>query len=202
MKDVVEHVGTVDDLQPGAKLFLVLPVSAFDSVFVLWIFNSLSRTLTQLVLRKQTHKLRLYRAFTNVLAAAVAASIRWLAFETWFKSTEMIDKKWESAWMLHAFWHVVSFGLLAAICFLWRPDDGSARYAYSELSAASRKIRGGQARSRRTRRRTRTERPERRHAVVQGDDEREEDASDARFLVGDDDDDSARELETEMGKLE
>ena len=68
VKDVVEHVGTVDDLQPGAKLFLVLPVSAFDSVFVLWIFNSLSRTLTQLVLRKQTHKLRLYRAFTSVLA--------------------------------------------------------------------------------------------------------------------------------------
>ena len=44
----------------------MLPVSAFDSVFVLWIFNSLSRTLTQLVLRKQTHKLRLYRVYKRL----------------------------------------------------------------------------------------------------------------------------------------
>ena len=192
-------VRPVDDLQPGAKLFLVLPVSAFDSVFVLWIFNSLSRTLTQPCCgNRRTNCVSI--AFTNVLARRRAASIGWLAFETWFKSTEMIDKKWESAWMLHAFWHVLSFGLLAAICFLWRPGDGSARYASFRTRATSRKIRGGQARSRRTRRRTRTERRED-AAVVQGDDEREEDASDARFLKATTTTHRA-ELETEMGKLE
>ncbi len=202
VKDVVEHVGAVDDLQPGAKLFLVLPVSAFDSVFVLWIFNSLSRTLTQLVLRKQTHKLRLYRAFTNVLAAAVAASIGWLAFETWFKSTEMIDKKWESAWMLHAFWHVLSFGLLAAICFLWRPDDGSARYAYSELSSdvsedswwSSALATDEEANAHRTPGKT----PQSSKVMTSAKKTR----AMHDFSLGDDDDDSARELETEMGKLE
>lgn len=203
VKDVVEHVGTVDDLQPGARLFLVLPVSIFESVFVLWIFNSLSRTLTQLVLRKQTHKLRLYRAFTNVLAAAVVASIGWLAFETWFKSTEMIDKKWESVWMLHAFWHVVSFGLLAAICYLWRPDDGSARYAYSELSSdVSEDSWWGRAlatdeEANAHRTPGKTSQPP---SKVMTSAKKTRAMHD--FSLGDDDDDSALELETEMGKLE
>jgi len=203
VKDVVEHVGAVDDLQPGARLFLVLPVSIFESVFVVWIFNSLSRTLTQLVLRKQTHKLRLYRAFTNVLAAAVVASIGWLAFETWFKSTEMIDKKWESVWMLHAFWHVVSFGLLAAICYLWRPDDGSARYAYSELSSdVSEDSWWGRAlatdeEANAHRTPGKTSQPS---SKVMTSAKKTRAMHD--FSLGDDDDDSALELETEMGKLE
>jgi len=203
VKDVVEHVGTVDDLQPGARVFLVLPVSIFESVFVVWIFNSLSRTLTQLVLRKQTHKLRLYRAFTNVLAAAVVASIGWLAFETWFKSTEMIDKKWESVWMLHAFWHVVSFGLLAAICYLWRPDDGSARYAYSELSSdVSEDSWWGRAlatdeEANAHRTPGKTSQPS---SKVMTSAKKTRAMHD--FSLGDDDDDSALELETEMGKLE
>lgn len=203
VKDVVEHVGAVDDLQPGARLFLVLPVSIFESVFVVWIFNSLSRTLTQLVLRKQTHKLRLYRAFTNVLAAAVVASIGWLAFETWFKSTEMIDKKWESVWMLHAFWHVVSFGLLAAICYLWRPDDGSARYAYSELSSdVSEDSWWGRAlatdeEANAHRTPGKTSQPSSKVMMSAKKTRAMHD-----FSLGDDDDDSALELETEMGKLE
>ena len=134
VKDVVEHVGSVDDLKPGARLFLVLPVSVFDSVFLIWIFNSLSRTLTQLVLRQQKQKLSLYRAFTNLLAANVALSVGWLAYEMWFKSTDMIEEKWESVWMLTAFWQALSFVLLAGICFLWRPASGSTQYAYSELA--------------------------------------------------------------------
>ena len=134
VKDVVEHVGSVDDLKPGARLFLVLPVSVFDSVFLIWIFNSLSRTLTQLVLRQQKQKLSLYRAFTNLLAANVVLSVGWLAYEMWFKSTDMIEEKWESVWMLTAFWQALSFGLLAGICFLWRPASESTQYAYSELA--------------------------------------------------------------------
>ena len=101
--------------------------------------------------------------------------------------------------MLHAFWHVLSFGLLAAICFLWRQAAvGSDRLL--ELSATSRKIRGGQARSRRTRRRTRTER-RKDAAVVQGDDEREG-RERCDFWLGGGDDRLQANFEAEMGKLE
>ena len=133
VKDFFEHVGSVDDLRPGARLFLVLPVSMFDSVFLIWIFNSLSRTLTQLVIRRQTQKLALYRAFTNALALSVVLSLVWLAYEMWFKSTDLIDEKWESVWMLSAFWNVLSFALLAVVCFLWRPGMNANQFAYSEL---------------------------------------------------------------------
>jgi len=134
MKDVVEHVGTVDDLKPGAKMFLILPVSVFDAIFLIWTFTSLSKTLTQLLLRRQSQKLALYRVFTNALALAAAFSLFWLGFEVWFKSTDMIDQKWESVWLVGAFWHILSFAVLCVICMLWRPTDAASRYAYSDMA--------------------------------------------------------------------
>ena len=134
IKDVVEHVGTVDDLKPGAKLLLILPVSALDALFLVWTFTSLSKTLTQLLLRRQMQKLALYRVFTNALALTAVLSLMWLGFEVWFKSTDVINQKWEFVWVIGAFWHVLSFVLLCVICLLWRPTDMSARYAYSDMA--------------------------------------------------------------------
>jgi hypothetical protein len=34
-----------------------------------------------------------------------------------------------------AFWHLLSFGINAVICILWRPTDAATQFAYSELDA-------------------------------------------------------------------
>lgn len=49
--DVMQNVGTIDDLTSSARLFLVLPVAVLDAIFILWIFTSLSKTLAQLQVR-------------------------------------------------------------------------------------------------------------------------------------------------------
>lgn len=46
--ELVENVGTIDDISGKARLFLVLPVAILDTFFILWIFNALSQTLNKL----------------------------------------------------------------------------------------------------------------------------------------------------------
>jgi len=41
--DLVENVGSINDLSGKARLFLVLPVAIVDAFIVIWIFTSLSK---------------------------------------------------------------------------------------------------------------------------------------------------------------
>jgi hypothetical protein len=59
--DVTTNVGTIDDLTSLARIILVLPVAALDAAFILWVFTSLSKTLSQLQSRRAGAKLDLYR---------------------------------------------------------------------------------------------------------------------------------------------
>ena len=90
--DIATHVGNVDDLTQGTRVFLVLPVALMDAGYVLWIFSSLSRTLGQLRARRQLAKLNLYAKFTNVLAISVVGSVMWIGYETWFRATDALNE--------------------------------------------------------------------------------------------------------------
>ncbi|KAK8347541.1 hypothetical protein V6Z11_A06G025700 [Gossypium hirsutum] len=115
--ELVENVGAVSDLSGKARLFLVLPVAILDAFFILWIFTSLSSTLNKLQTKRMVAKLDIYRKFTNALAVAVIVSIGWICYE--------------NAWIIPAFWQILSFSLLCVICVLWAPSQNSTRYAYS-----------------------------------------------------------------------
>ncbi|EFJ12095.1 hypothetical protein SELMODRAFT_182621 [Selaginella moellendorffii] len=130
--DVVEHVGRIDEISYRVKLLLVLPVAVLDAFFILWIFTSLSRTLEKLQVKKQSAKLDLYRKFTNSLAIAVLVAVAWIGFELYFKASDSDGKHWSSAWIISAFWNVLTFCILCVICALWAPSHNSTRYAYSE----------------------------------------------------------------------
>ncbi|KAH7284883.1 hypothetical protein KP509_33G001000 [Ceratopteris richardii] len=130
--DVFEHVGTVSDLSGKARLFLVLPVAILDAFFVVWIFTSLSKTVEKLQARRMAAKLELYRKFMNALALSVIMSVAWIGYELYFKATDPFGEQWQRAWIISAFWNVLSFALLCVICTLWAPSQNSTRYAYSE----------------------------------------------------------------------
>ncbi|KAM7471881.1 hypothetical protein LguiA_010064 [Lonicera macranthoides] len=130
--ELVENVGAISDLSGKARLFFVLPVAILDAFFVLWIFTSLSATLNKLQARRMMAKLDIYRKFTNALAVAVLVSVGWICYELYFKSTDVYNEQWQNAWIIPAFWQVVSFSLLCIICALWAPSQNSMRYAYSD----------------------------------------------------------------------
>ena len=59
----------------------------------------------------------------------------WILYETWFRATDALNQKWQVDWVVGAFWHVLSFLLLGAICVLWAPsDDAATQFAYGEVS--------------------------------------------------------------------
>ncbi|KAJ7951485.1 Transmembrane protein like [Quillaja saponaria] len=130
--ELVENVGAVSDLSGKARLFLVLPVAVLDAFFILWIFTSLSATLNKLQARRIMVKLDIYRKFTNALAVAVIVSVGWICYELYFKSRDIYNERWQNAWIIPAFWQVLSFSLLCVICTLWAPSQNSTRYAYSD----------------------------------------------------------------------
>ncbi|KAK5842078.1 Transmembrane 87B [Gossypium arboreum] len=130
--DITEYVGTINDISGRARLFLVLPDAFLDAFLILWIFTSLSKTLEQLQVKRISAKLDLYRKFSNALAVAVIASVAWITFEVYFKATDPFNERWQSAWIITAFWDILSFALLCVICYLWAPSQSSQRYAYSE----------------------------------------------------------------------
>lgn len=133
--ELIENVGAVSDHSGKARLFLVLPVAILDAFFIIWIFTSLSSTLNKLQARRMTAKLDIYRKFTNALAIAVILSVGWICYELHFKSNDVYNEQWQNAWIIPAFWQVLSFSLLCVICALWAPSQNSMRYAYSSEDA-------------------------------------------------------------------
>lgn len=130
--DVMQHVGAIDDLSSSERVILVLPVAVLDAIFILWIFTSLSKTLALLQAKRTTHKLDLYRKFTNALALSVIVSVAWIGYEMYFKVSDAYNERWQSDWITSSFWYILTFALLGIICILWAPSQSSTRYAYSE----------------------------------------------------------------------
>lgn len=83
--DGISNVAAIDDLTSAATLVLSVPVALMDGVFILWVFQNLSKTLRLLQFRNATGKLQLYRRFTNALAAWVWVSIAWAVYELYSK---------------------------------------------------------------------------------------------------------------------
>ncbi|KAG8079746.1 hypothetical protein GUJ93_ZPchr0007g5375 [Zizania palustris] len=131
--EVSENVGIVSDHSPArmTRLFFILPAAILNTVFIYWIFSSLSRTLAKLKARRMTAKLEMYRKFANSLIIAVSLSLGWTTFEVHFKSTDEHNERWRVAWVIPAVWQLISFSLLCAICLLWSPSHNSMRFAYS-----------------------------------------------------------------------
>ncbi|CAH9130692.1 unnamed protein product [Cuscuta epithymum] len=130
--NITEYVGTINDVAGRAMVFLVLPNALLDAFLILWVFTSLSRTLEQLQAKRSSVKLDLYRQFSNALAVTVIASVAWIGYEVYFKATDPFNERWQSAWIITAFWDILAFALLCVICFLWAPSQSSQRYAYSD----------------------------------------------------------------------
>ncbi|KAI5402335.1 hypothetical protein KIW84_050083 [Lathyrus oleraceus] len=96
-------------------------------------FTSVKKTLSRLIndfsgksklllTRRNLAKLEIYRKFTNTLAVSVLLSIAWIGFELYFNATDPLSELWQIAWIIPAFWSLLSYTLLLVICVLWAPS--------------------------------------------------------------------------------
>lgn len=130
--NITEYVGTISDIAGRARVILVLPNALLDAFLIMWIFTSLSKTLTQLQAKRSSVKLDTYRKFSNALLVTVVLAVVWIGYEVYFKATDPFNERWQSGWIITAFWDILAFALLCVICYLWAPSQSSQRYAYSE----------------------------------------------------------------------
>ncbi|KAE8728621.1 Lung seven transmembrane receptor family protein isoform 2 [Hibiscus syriacus] len=79
--------------------------------------------------RRMMVKLDIYRRFTNALVVAVIVSVGWTCYELYFKSNYVYNEQWQTAWIIPAFWQVLSFSMLCVICILWAPSRTLTRSA-------------------------------------------------------------------------
>lgn len=52
----------------------------------------------------------------------------WL--QLYFNATDPLSELWQRAWIVPAFWNVLSYVLLGVICILWAPSQNPTRYAF------------------------------------------------------------------------
>ncbi|MCO5562202.1 hypothetical protein L7F22_015828 [Adiantum nelumboides] len=133
--DMCENVGAINDLSGKTKLLLVLPVAVLDAFFILWIFVSLSRTLEKVEAQKWLVKLELFRKITNTLAVFVMISVAWIGYEFYFKASDPFGQEWQKAWIISAFWSVLTFVLLCFLCVLLAPSSNPAKFDYTDETA-------------------------------------------------------------------
>jgi hypothetical protein len=50
-----------------------------------------------------------------------------LSLQLYFKATDPFSERWQSAWIITAFWDILAFALLCIICYLWAPSQSSQR---------------------------------------------------------------------------
>eukprot|EP00250_Pteridium_aquilinum_P000244 c10269_g1_i1 orf=369-1928(-) len=133
--DICENVGTINDLSGKTKLLLVLPVAVLDAFLILWIFVSLSRTLEKIEAQKWLVKLELFRKLTNTLSVCVMIAVAWIGYEFYFKTSDPFGEQWQSAWIISAFWNVLTFALLCVLCILFAPTSNLAKFDYTDETA-------------------------------------------------------------------
>lgn len=133
--DMCENVGAINDLSGKTKLLLVLPVAVLDAFFILWIFVSLSRTLEKVEAQKWLVKLELFRKLTNTLAIFVMIAVAWIGYEFYFKASDPFGEEWQKAWIISAFWSVLTFALLCVLCILLAPSSNPAKFDYTDETA-------------------------------------------------------------------
>ena len=47
--------------------------------------------------------------------------------QVYFKATDPYNERWQSAWIITAFWDILAFAVLCIICYLWAPSQTSQR---------------------------------------------------------------------------
>lgn len=64
----------------------------------------------------------------TLISCCLPQFLQLLILQLYFKSNDIYNEQWQNAWIIPAFWQVLSFSLLCVICALWAPSQNSMRY--------------------------------------------------------------------------
>jgi hypothetical protein len=122
--------------QPAFSMYGLLEFVC-NLTFLVWIYSALGKTQKELVQNSQTLKLKMYQSLAYTLGffififfiLTVVAIVHRTGATVW---------PWDWRWLMDvgffddgAFWSLLNFSVLTAMCVIWRPSPLSSQYALS-----------------------------------------------------------------------
>ncbi|KAG2155596.1 lung seven transmembrane receptor-domain-containing protein [Suillus clintonianus] len=138
---VLYAVGIVElELESTSALILlmfIIPLAFTLSGFLMWILYSLNGTMTQLTVRKQRYKLRMFKRLYYILLATVAIIAIFFVISSVSFSDRLAEdyaaKSWRVRWwLLDGYLALLYFFSFWSIAYLWRPSENNRRLAMSD----------------------------------------------------------------------
>ncbi|PMD59054.1 uncharacterized protein K444DRAFT_613844 [Hyaloscypha bicolor E] len=118
-------------------LFIILPLAGTLTAFYVWTLNSLKETIRDLVERKQTVKLSMYRQLWWAILLSIMVIFGFFFFNSFTfassSSPDFVPFHWKTRWFILDGW--LNFVYLADVIFiayLWRPTANNRRFAMSD----------------------------------------------------------------------
>lgn len=128
----------IDNLSMFGALFFIMPLAVCFSLYVLTLFQGLNQNIEHLEIRRQTHKLQMYRWVKRSIVGIFLVMVIFMMFGSIFLArsrnslflAQNIKVFWLIKWGWMNFLYLVS---LAIIAFFWRPTENNDRYGLEEL---------------------------------------------------------------------
>ena len=110
------------------RLFIT---SAVDAVIYFAIFQSLMKTMDELIEKKQDAKLAIFTKLRNLLIMSVIiATVTLIVFSVIVLKDEN-HQMWKYQWFMNdGIWTLYYYVLFVAIMVMWKPSENSSAYAY------------------------------------------------------------------------
>ncbi|KAF2859992.1 integral membrane protein Ptm1 [Piedraia hortae CBS 480.64] len=118
-------------------LLVVLPLTATLTIFYVWTLNSLSHTLKDLALRKQTVKAGMYRKLWWCILSTILTIFAFFFINSLeyagTSGEDFAPETWQTRWFTLDGWlNLVYLFDVAFIAYIWRPTANNRRFAMSE----------------------------------------------------------------------
>jgi hypothetical protein len=122
-----------DRNNPVMVLLFVVPLALTMTVFYVWTLSALSATMQHLVIRRQTHKVKMYRNLWRLLMGSVGIIAIFLVVTTinfrQIRDAGFYSDHWMSLWFLTDGWtSILYLSVFVVLAFIWRPTQNNARY--------------------------------------------------------------------------
>lgn len=118
-------------------LLVILPLSATLTAFYIWTLNSLTRTMRDLVTRKQHVKAAMYRKLWWCILASILIIFGFFFFNSFafvgVGNEDFAPSHWQTRWFVLDGWlNLVYLADVGFVAYLWRPTVNNRRFAMSD----------------------------------------------------------------------
>ncbi|KCV68001.1 hypothetical protein H696_05467 [Fonticula alba] len=132
---VLNRMQDAPEQQSYTVLMIALAQSIILAIYFFWISSSLSETMSRLVLRHQSEKLRAYKYLNHILYVALFAFLFGVIVMVLQNADVQFQREnWHLLWFTNVgLFQLLYTVVLVLIMFLWRPTTNNSRFTLEQI---------------------------------------------------------------------